>query len=431
MGSGCSYVSWLCRNKCTHRTKLPEMYDSRLYKTTGIVQHITRYKTVLYLVHFSPVAERFDEYVGMSVNNIKKIFQATTRVAEKSDSKNMKRPAPIQLPSVIWRRILQTLPLLERLRLRSICKTLETACRPWIPAVVNVPSQITGIEEGEITTLQEALSRYNVFSEKNPSRIFEIRLGSGVHETGIICGNDIGGFNLEGSKWKYLLIRSPYSITYYGETGTLTYIKICEGVTIIRDRAFSMCTNLATVIFPDSVIYIGGRAFQGCSSLVSVKLPERVMAIGEQAFYGCSSLSSVIFPNYMTTIGRAAFCDCESLKTVNIPEGVITMGECIFSRCSSLISVTFPNSLKTIGQWAFFNCHNLTTVELPEGVITIGECAFSRCSSLISVAFPNSLKAIGYCTFYACINLTSVTLSMGVTTIAWRAFPDSCQVVRR
>jgi hypothetical protein len=354
----------------------------------------------------------------------------------------MKRPTPVQLPSVIWCRILQTLPLLERLRLRSICKTLETACRPWIPAVVNVPSQI---EEGEITTLQEALSLYNVFSEKNPSRIFEIRLGSGVHETGmqvchtswirdspgIISRNDIGGFNLEGNKWKYLLIRSPYSITYYGETGTLTYIKICEGVTIIRDRAFSMCTNLATVIFPDSVIYVGGHAFQGCSSLVSVNLPERVMAIGELAFYGCSSLTSVIFPNYMTTIGRAAFCDCKSLTSVTLPEGVITMGECIFSRCSSLISVTFPNSLKTIGQWAFFNCHNLTTVELPEGVITIGECAFSRCSSLISVVFPNSLKAIGYCTFYACINLTSVTLSMGVTTIAWRAFPSSCQVMRR
>ena len=144
----------------------------------------------------------------------------------------MEPPTPVQLTAVIWCRLLQTLPLLERLRLRSTCKTLRAACHPWMPVVVSVPSHSTGGEEESSrattnpgsyvqATLRDALSCYKVFRQKEPSRLFEIRLVSGVHETGmqvyrnsgskrdyrgIISGNDIGGFNFEGSNWKHLVI---------------------------------------------------------------------------------------------------------------------------------------------------------------------------------------------------------------------------------
>ena len=165
-----------------------------------------------------------------------------------------------QLSAILWCRVLNVLPLHERWEPRLVCKRLLEAASPWQPPVfVIVASSGTRGEQklsrattnpgGHVqATLREALSCYEIFRQQEPSRLFEIRLGSGVHETGmkiyrnnsshrdsagIISVNDIGGFNLEGSNWKNLLIRSPYGIAYYGESGTLTDIEIYEGVATI------------------------------------------------------------------------------------------------------------------------------------------------------------------------------------------------------
>ena len=199
----------------------------------------------------------------------------------------------VQLSAAIWYRIVKMLPLHDRFDPALACKRLLEATSPWqAPVFVVVPSSGAAGEEksSRVTTgnpgshiqatLGEALSCYDMFRQKEPSRLFEIRLGSGVHETGmkvygdsvfdrdspgIISGNDIGGFNLEGSKWKHLLIRSPYGIAYYGETGTLTYIEICEGVTTIGEYAFCRCSSLTSVTLPEGVTTIGDYAFpDGC-----------------------------------------------------------------------------------------------------------------------------------------------------------------------
>ena len=202
-------------------------------------------------------------------------------------------PASVQLTAAIWYRIVKMLPLHDRFDPALACKRLLEATSPWqAPVFVVVPSSGAAGEEksSRVTTgnpgshiqatLGEALSCYDMFRQKEPSRLFEIRLGSGVHETGmkvygnsrfardspgIISGNDIGGFNLEGSKWKHLLIRSPYGIAYYGEGGALTYVEIYEGVTTIGDYAFRGCSSLTSVTLPEGVTTIGSRAFpDGC-----------------------------------------------------------------------------------------------------------------------------------------------------------------------
>ena len=202
-------------------------------------------------------------------------------------------PASVQLTAAIWYRIVKMLPLHDRFDPALACKRLLEATSPWqAPVFVVVPSSGAAGEEksSRVTTgnpgshiqatLGEALSCYDMFRQKEPSRLFEIRLGSGVYETGmqvygmsrynrdspgIISGNDVRGFNLEGSKWKHLLIRSPYGIAYYGETGTLTYIEICEGVTTIGECAFCGCSSLTSVTLPEGVTTIGYGAFPpGC-----------------------------------------------------------------------------------------------------------------------------------------------------------------------
>ncbi len=55
--------------------------------------------------------------------------------------------------------------------------------------------------------------------------------------------------------------------------------------------AFQNCTNLTSIVIPNSVKTIGSSAFSGCSNLTSIIIPDSVTSIGENAFNGCSSLT--------------------------------------------------------------------------------------------------------------------------------------------
>ena len=66
-------------------------------------------------------------------------------------------------------------------------------------------------------------------------------------------------------------------------------------VTAIKGGGFSGCSNLTSVIIPDSVTSIGDSAFSGCSSLTSVVIPDSVTSIGLLVFYNCSSLTSITY----------------------------------------------------------------------------------------------------------------------------------------
>ena len=260
---------------------------------------------------------------------------------EKQEIMQTAAPA-VQLSATEWWLVLKMLPLHERWEPRLVCKELLEASSTWLPPVFVVVTSSNTSEEEKLprtttdsgnhvkATLREALSCYKVFRQKDPFRLFEIRLDSGVHETGmkvfdgydwfdnelrrngIISVDDIQGFNLEGEDWKHLLIRSPYAIACYGETGELTCVEIHEGMTTIGSSTFWQCSSLTSVTFPEGVTTIGKGAFFECSSLKSVTLPEGVTTIGEGAFSGCSSLTSVTLPEGVTTIGDSAFpLDCQ------------------------------------------------------------------------------------------------------------------------
>ena len=172
-------------------------------------------------------------------------------------------------------------------------------------------------------------------------------------------------------------LKSPSSLKLSGTLGvsdftTLRNIQSLEHLDISRvnlsvlpTEAFLECTNIKSVILPNTLTAIGTQAFWG-SSLVSISIPASVEEIRGSAFFGCSSLKTVTFEKGSKLKTVAGFSHCTSLTTIEIPASVETIGQYAFNDCTSLHTVTFEkgSKLKTISNGAFAFCWALTTVDM-------------------------------------------------------------------
>lgn len=110
-------------------------------------------------------------------------------------------------------------------------------------------------------------------------------------------------------------------------------------ITSIGNFAFSTCTDLTSVIIPDSVTRIKESAFEECTGVMSFNIPNNITSIGAGAFALCSSLTSVDIPNSVTSLGDFAYAFCSGLSNVSISDSVTSIGEYAFVECTSLTSV--------------------------------------------------------------------------------------------
>jgi len=203
---------------------------------------------------------------------------------------------------------------------------------------------------------------------------------------------------------------------------TITYENMVYRVTSIGDDAFFFCTNMTSVVIPNSVTTIGKEAFIHCESLTSVTIPNSVKTINHSAFAYCTSLKSVNLGNGLTSVDEMAFLNCTSLTSVVIPSSLTYIGDGMFHTCTSLTSVVIPTSVTYIANNAFMNCSSLSSVNIPNSVTYIGGAAFQRCSSLVTVTIPYSVKTIYAWAFQGCSGLTSVIIGSGTEQIGNYAF---------
>jgi len=220
-------------------------------------------------------------------------------------------------------------------------------------------------------------------------------------------------------------------------------------VVSIGGSAFSLCTNLTSVVIPDTVTSIGPYAFTYCG-LKSVHIGASVKTIGENAFSFCG-LTRLDIPDSVTTIGDYAFSEGLEINPIRIGNNVTHIGQRAFARCHALTSITIPDRVKTIGKGAFYNCWRLASADLGAGVETIGESAFDGCSSLatvhigesmrqigawafancgiVSLALPDSVITLGIGAFYRCNSLEVLTVGSGITSIPDFTFQGCCSLL--
>ena len=243
-----------------------------------------------------------------------------------------------------------------------------------------------------------------------------------------------------------------------------TAINFVPGTFESAPQAFSDCTNLQSVIIPNTVTLIGAEAFSGCTGLTSIDIPDSVTNIEMSAFYNCTALESVKFGNNVTKLGSNAFDGCASLSSVIIPDNITSIGGAVFANCTSLTEVTILNNDNiTFGKNVFQNTpwlaakqaenplvivgngilidgsaasgnvvipdtviridnafnknESITSVIIPDTVTSIGVEAFRNCTGLTSIDIPDSVTNIGNYAFANCTNLQSVIIPNSVTTV--------------
>lgn len=270
------------------------------------------------------------------------------------------------------------------------------------------------------------------------------------------------------------LFNNQPEITSFDEFQYFTGISEIEVHEGEGENSFWGCTNLKSIIIPNSVNFIGSTLrdfwdfmiattampaegpFKGCTRLTNIYIPNSVTTIGDAAFRGCSALKSINIPNTVTSIGRAAFANCSLLESINIPNSVTEMGQGAFYKCSNLKSIIIPNGVKQLGEaldwsyrdyndsysnkdnigdfpgqgivipgikkvgpWCFFGefvglfegCTSLTNIDLnPEIYYTIGDRCFRDCTNLQNITHLDCVKEIGLFAFAGCTSLNNVNL---------------------
>ena len=239
---------------------------------------------------------------------------------------------------------------------------------------------------------------------------------------------------VDGVTWSYTVGSGKATVT--GATpveGKLAVPSSLGGypVTGIGDEAFRGCSDLTSVVIPDSVKSIGARAFFQ-SRVATVAIGRGVSSIGESAFAWCPNLAQFQLdasnPNFalldgvLLTKDRKTLVSCPCLKSgeYEIPEGVTRIGGGAFFYCDNLTSVIIPESVTEIGDVAFCTPF-LNAMIIPDSVRNIGDSAFTDCGAR-TLVIGNHVESIGEGAFNRGCPSTAVMLPESVTNMGEWAF---------
>ena len=241
------------------------------------------------------------------------------------------------------------------------------------PEIYNIiiPEGVTQIESGAFSgctmlnsiTIPDSISNINKYMFENCTNLIEKENGISYINTWVVdCDSNV------------------------------THAGIRTNTIGIGSYAFSYCTKINSVYFPNTLKIIGTSAFSQCSGLTSISLPDSVFSIGDNAFYQCVRLESIRFSPYTESIGTSAFYGCSKLSSITVPGSISSIAVRAFSNCSSLKKVIIEKGVRYIDNFAFADCPNLTNVVIPTSVETFGILVFSGCDRYMDIYYCGTVE---------------------------------------
>lgn len=225
----------------------------------------------------------------------------------------------------------------------------------------------------------------------------------------------------------------------------LKYLKLNDGLEVIKDFAIDCGDELETLVIPESVKYIGDEAISG-EALKNITMPSNVEYMGKRIFFGSAydkdannrvdgiqyhgqyliagiriGYAEIDNPDPSAPTENKQIHEWEAVGDIEIREGTTLMGVDAFEM-SNITSVKLPSTLKSISKLGFYWCKNLNNVVIPGTVKEIGDNAFSWCESLSNLTIEEGVEHIGQAAFFRCNNLKEVTIPKSVTQIDMHAF---------
>lgn len=246
----------------------------------------------------------------------------------------------------------------------------------------------------------------------------------------------------------------------YALASTLTPVsELCfkEGTVSISPNLFgyfeqTFANGIKRIVFPSSLRYIGDKiscvsnAFASMPALEEVVLNDGLIMIGSGAFSSCTNLDVMYWPESLEYIGDDAFCRTK-VGSLTLGKNLKYLGDNSFTECNSLYELKLLSTnincfqkfalpgLETVTIGAdvtkipdYFlhgsmpNLHRIT-IEAGEKPLEIGEYAF--CSfPLVFDSFPRKISSVGACAFESCEFSCDLDLS-ACTNFGYRAFCES------
>ena len=259
----------------------------------------------------------------------------------------------------------------------------------------------------------------------------------------------IGDGALRESATKISGITLPPTIKEIGNRAIdcryLKYLKLNDGLEVIKDYAINCGDLLETLVIPESVKYIGDEAISG-EALKNITMPSNVEYMGKRIFFGSAydkdannrvdgiqyhgqyliagiriGYAEIDNPDPSAPTENKQIHEWEAVGDIAIREGTTLMGVDAFEM-SDITSVKFPSTLKSISKLGFYWCEKLNNVVIPGTVKEIGDNAFSWCESLSNLTIEEGVEHIGEAAFFRCNNLNEVTIPKSVKQIDMHAF---------
>ncbi|MDE6289136.1 MAG: leucine-rich repeat domain-containing protein, partial [Ureaplasma sp.] len=239
-----------------------------------------------------------------------------------------------------------------------------------------------------------------------------------------------------------------FGMSVFSECSNLSSVVLPETLTSLQVNNFYKCSKLERINLPESIKNIYSGAFNGCTQLSSINLPKSLISLRNNVFYECSNLSSVVLPDTLTSIGTQLFYKCAKLSSVTLSKNISIIPDETFRECESLKSISLPTSITTIGVRAFY-LSGLTSITLLENVSSLGVSCLEFCYDLVSinmssskistipiefayqcrelkyVNLPNSITRIENYGFASCDSLEEITIPNGITHIEPTAFANN------